>query len=134
MMNQPYNQLVLQHFHQPQHVGAWPSSQTNVATGRAGVYGVGDVVQIQCCYTDDSVVKDACFKAYGNPFTIAAASFATTQLMGKTMDEASNLDHKFFINALAIPQVKWHCAILIEDAINAVVNACKQREVGESYV
>ena len=134
MINKKYNQLVQDHFFYPQNVGSWQAASENVLTGKAGVYGVSDVVQIQCVYTSKAVISDACFKVYGNPFTIAAASYATTQLIGKKITEINALNHQFFIDALAMPQIKWHCAILIEDAISAILKTYKQREVEKAYV
>lgn len=115
-----YNALVLEHFWQPRHVGAFAEEQKDVFTGKIGNPGIGDVLQLQL-QVEQNLIKAAKFKAYGNPYIIAGCSIACERLPGLSIEEAQQINHRDFVDALNLPQTKLYCALLIEDVIKAAI-------------
>ena len=122
MMN--YNKLVLQHFFNPQHVGVFAADEA-VFIGRAGKHGASDQLQIHLVIGDDTIIA-ARFKAYGNPYTIAAGSLLMEKITGLSLEEASNIKYKFLADILEIPQISLYSALLAEDALTSAVEKYKQ--------
>jgi len=52
---------------------------------------------------------------------IASSSLATEWVMGKTVDEASQIKNTEVVEILELPPVKIHCSVLAEDAIKAAI-------------
>ena len=67
------------------------------------------------------VIEDAKFKTCGCGSAIASSSLVTEWLKGKTMDQALAIKNSAVAEELALPPVKIHCSILVEDAIKAAV-------------
>ena len=126
-MKSEYSAIVMDHFNQPRDVGVFDVEDPHVITGRAGIPGAGDFLQLQCRINSDDRIESACFKAYGNPYTIAASSYAAEWLKNKPLAEVKKINHHFFVKALEIPRLKLASAILVEDAIRAVI-ASHQRQ------
>ena len=119
MMN--YNEIVLKHFFNPQHVGVF-AADASVFIGRAGKHGAADQLQIQLVIGDDTIIA-ARFKAYGNPYTIAAGSVLMEKINGLPLKEASKLKYKYFADILEIPQTSLYSALLAEDALTFALEA-----------
>ena len=115
-MHQLQNDIVLDHFHQPRNVATWDENNQTIATGRAGTIGVSDTVQLQLEVVN-AKVKSACFRAFGDPYTIASASYTTEAILDQPINGLNKDFHQKLIGILAIPQLKWYCAILVEDAL-----------------
>lgn len=117
-----YSDFILQHFFQPQNVGCFDVDEVGVCTGRIGTVNVSDVLQLQLKIdSTGSIILAAKFQAYGNPYTIAGLSWLTTELSGKTLHAAQQLDYKFIAAAIACPQNKMHSALLIADVLQAAI-------------
>ena len=115
-----YSAAVLQHFKTPRYAGVFPPSVANVGSGEVGAPTRGGVIKLQIKVAGDRIV-DVRFQAYGCGYTIAAGSWASAWLVGKTLDQARRLHNSQIIEALAVPAEKIHCAVLAERAARAAI-------------
>src|SRR5688572_5827830 len=77
----------------------------------------GDVMKLWL-KIDGNVIRDARFKAQGCSAAIATSSYATEQLIGKSLDEARAITREEIAEALGgLPPSKMHCSVLASDAI-----------------
>jgi NifU-like protein involved in Fe-S cluster formation len=67
----------------------------------------------------DGIVKDARFKSYGCPHTLAVASWLTGQLAGRRRDELVPGSPADWAAALAVPAEKLGRLLTVEDALRA---------------
>lgn len=117
-----YNKKVLEHFNSPKNVGEMDEKAENTGVSIVGAPSCGDVLQFSI-QIDNNIIKDAKFKAFGCGSAIASSSYLTQEVIGKTIEEALEIDNKSIANALALPPIKWHCSVLAEEAIkNAITN------------
>src|SRR5690606_24885652 len=68
---------------------------------------------------DDETIREARFRVYGCPHTIAAASWAAEWLRGAPMSALSELDIDGMQRALNVPKEKRGKLLRIEDALRA---------------
>jgi len=116
-----YSQVIVEHFINPQNVGAWSPADKNIFTARVGTQQSGDVVQLQI-KINNNVIECAKFKAYGCVPTIAACSYVTQWLKNKSIAAAVQLSSEHISEALDIPSLKMHCALLVEDAVKSAIH------------
>lgn len=116
-----YNALVLDHFHNPRCLGSFARDEAGVLTAKVGDYNRGDIIQLQVRCSTLGLIEAACFKAYGSVATIAAGSYTAQWLVGKVL---SQVQQQFsglkLMQALQLPQIKLHCALLAEDAVRSL--------------
>ncbi len=118
-----YSDKVIDHYENPQNVGALDKSKDSVGTGLVGAPECGDVMRLQIEVDKESgTITDAKFKTFGCGSAIASSSLATEWLKGKTVDQALDIDNMAIVEELALPPVKIHCSVLAEDAIRAAIN------------
>jgi nitrogen fixation protein NifU and related proteins len=115
-----YNAIVRQHFFAPYHLGEWPLGADDIVSTSVGSYSLGAVVQLQVKHNHGAII-DTRFKAYGNPYVIAAASYIAQQLMGQSLKDAASISYDHIMQALQLPLAQQYCAILLEDAIRSVL-------------
>lgn len=111
-----YSDVVLQHFHNPQHFGSFPKNDIDVRTGVAGSASSGDVVRLQIRISD-GVITDACFKAQGTCATIAVASWVTTWIIQKSIAQCQALTCAEILDAMQLSPLRKHSALLVLDAL-----------------
>ena len=116
-----YSEEVLDHYENPRNVGSLDKNDSRVGTGMVGAPACGDVMKLQILVGDDNIIQDAKFKTYGCGSAIASSSLVTEKLVGKSLDEAMQLQNTEIAQELSLPPVKIHCSILAEDAIKAAV-------------
>lgn len=85
-----------------------------------GSPAVGEVMKLQIRMRG-TVVDAACFKAFGCGAVIAAGSWTTEWLQGRSLEQIREFDSQDIIQALDLPPVKLHCALLAEDAVRAAL-------------
>lgn len=124
-----YTDKVMDHFTNPRNVG---EIENPSGVGEVGNVKCGDIMRIYLKIEND-VIEDVKFKTFGCGSAIASSSIATVMLMGKTVDEALELNNKDFVSALGgLPSVKLHCSVLAEEAFkSAVYDYCQKS--GKSY-
>lgn len=117
-----YSALVEDHYNNPRNVGKLDKSDPNVGTGLRGAPECGDMTQMQMKVNPETlVIEDVKFKAFGCGSAIAASSYASQAIRGKTLADALSLTNKQIAQELSLPPVKLHCSMLAEETIQAAV-------------
>jgi nitrogen fixation NifU-like protein len=116
-----YSKKVLDHFNNPQNVGALDKNSPDVGTGVVGAPECGDVMKLQVKINEQGVIEDAKFKTFGCGSAIASSSLATEWIKGRSIEDALKIKNTDIVNELALPPIKIHCSVLAEDAIKAAV-------------
>jgi len=117
-MNNQYNEKVIDHFMNPRNTGTIEDAD-----------GVGDVESSSCgdvmklyIKVENGVIVDAKYKTFGCAAAIASGSMATELMKGKRIDEALNITNERVAEQLGgLPQVKRHCSVLAEQALQAAL-------------
>ena len=122
-----YSDKVLEHYERPRNVGSLDSGSDDVGTGLVGAPECGDVMKLQIKVDDGGKITDAKFKTFGCGSAIAASSFATDWVTGKSITEAEELSNVDIVEELSLPPVKIHCSVLAEDAIKAAIADYKSK-------
>lgn len=115
-----YNDTILQHFFNPKNVGIFHPDEKDVGRSVIGNRENGALIHFQV-KIQRKVVTEARFKAYGSCPIIAACSYTTEWAKQKTLDEIAGFSDRDITAALNIPELKKHCALLVEDALKAAV-------------
>ena len=121
-----YSDKVLDHYENPRNVGVLEDDES-VGTGMVGAPACGDVMKLQIKVGDGGIIEDAKFKTYGCGSAIASSSLVTEGVKGKTLDEAAEIKNTQIAEELALPPVKIHCSVLVEDAIAAEIANYKEK-------
>jgi len=116
-----YSEKVIDHYENPRNVGSMDKNDPTVATGMVGAPACGDVMKLQLKISEEGIIEDAKFKAYGCGSAIASSSLVTEWVKGKSIEEAAEIKNTAIAEELALPPVKIHCSILAEDAIKAAI-------------
>lgn len=117
-----YSDKVQDHYKNPRNVGKLDKDDPNVGTGLRGAPECGDMTQMQLKVNPDTlVIEDVKFKAFGCGSAIAASSYASQAIRGKTVADALKLTNKEIAQELSLPPVKLHCSMLAEETIHAAV-------------
>ncbi|KAH8604252.1 NifU like N terminal domain [Trypanosoma vivax] len=117
-----YSQLVEDHYNNPRNVGKLDKTDPNVGTGLRGAPECGDMTQMQVKVNPETmIIEDVKFKAFGCGSAIAASSYASQAIRGKTVAEALQLTNKRIAQELSLPPVKLHCSMLAQETIQAAV-------------
>src|SRR5690606_33974205 len=116
-----YSKELLEHYDNPRNVGSLDKSDTSVGTGLVGAPACGDVMKLQIRVGADGIIEDAKFKTFGCGSAIASSSLVTEWVKGKTLEEAEKIKNTDIAQHLALPPVKIHCSVLVEDAIKAAI-------------
>ncbi|MDL2206303.1 Fe-S cluster assembly scaffold protein NifU [Eubacteriales bacterium OttesenSCG-928-N13] len=124
-----YTEQVMDHFMNPRNVGEIENAS---GTGTVGNAKCGDIMKIDI-KVENGVIVDVKFKTFGCGAAIATSSRATEMVLGKTIDEALQVTNKQVAESLGgLPQVKMHCSILAEEALQKAIMDYKQRlDAGE---
>lgn len=120
-----YSKKLLDHYENPQNVGSFEKTETNVGTGLVGAPACGDVMKLQI-KVEDGVIKDARFKTFGCGSAIASSSLVTEWVKGRSIDDAAKITNKEIAQELSLPPVKIHCSVLAEEAVKAAIEDYKK--------
>ncbi|RNF07937.1 iron-sulfur cluster assembly protein [Trypanosoma rangeli] len=117
-----YSAQVEDHYNHPRNVGKLDKADPNVGTGLRGAPECGDMTQMQVKVNPDTgIIEDVKFKAFGCGSAIAASSYASQAIRGKTLSEALELTNRQIAQELSLPPVKLHCSMLAQETIQAAV-------------
>jgi nitrogen fixation NifU-like protein len=116
-----YSPVVQSHFDKPRNVGSFAPGTPRVGTGTAGTPDCGDVMKFQVRIDDDQRIAEARFKTFGCAAAIAASSFVTDWLTGRTLDEVAALSPATITDALSLPTEKQHCADMAVEAVTGAL-------------
>ena len=117
-----YSRKVIQKFEETlnnpkaHNVGRMDVKAKNVGTGMVGAPACGDVMRLQIEVNDKDVITDCKFKTYG-----CGSAIASSQQIGKTLEEAKNIKDREIAELLELPSIKIHCSVLAEDSIKKAI-------------
>ena len=125
-----YSDKVLEHFENPRNAGSLDQGDPNVGTGMVGTPACGEVIKLQIRVNSQGVIEEARFKAYGCGSAIASSSLLSEWVTGRTLAEAGTISNTRIAEALVLPPVRIHCAVLAEQALKAAIADYRARQVG----
>ena len=114
-----YSEKVLEHFNNPRNIGIIKEPTVLVQIGEPSC---GDSLLLSLKIENERIV-DIKYKIYGCGAAVATSSIATEMAMGKTLDEALQIDEQTIADALdGLPPDKMHCSNLAAGAIRGAIN------------
>lgn len=122
------NEKVQDHFSNPRNVGSLDKGSPRVGTGVGRAGDCGDVMRLQIEVDDDGTIRDAKFKTFGCPAAIAASSYTTEWLKGKTLDEAKELTDAMVADVLGLSEEKRHCSVLAKQSLDAALADLRSKQ------
>ena len=122
-----YSEEVLARFRDPSNLGSLAQGDPDVGTGRAGDESTGRVVCVQLRVDGANVIAEACFKAFGCPATIAAASLATELVQGRPLERVGGLTHAEVAQALNLSPERQMAAEVAVAALHAAAAELRDR-------
>jgi SUF system NifU family Fe-S assembly protein len=109
-----FNEIVLEHFRNPHNAGALADATATVDVTNPAC---GDVLRL-AVKVDGGRIAAACFKTQGCVASIAASSILTDLLVGKSVQEASQVTADEISLALGnLPPATFHAAQLCAEAL-----------------
>lgn len=122
-----YSKKTIELYENPKNIGALDENDVSVGTGFSGTAACGDVMKLQIKVSDDGKIEDVKFKAFGCVSAIAASSYATELIKGKTLEQAGNVENSQIAEELALPPIKIHCSVLAQEAIKSAIEDYKKK-------
>jgi nitrogen fixation NifU-like protein len=116
-----YSGEIMKHFENPHNVGGFNENSCDVGTAMVEEPISGDVLKLQIKVNHQGIIAEAKFKAQGGVPIIASGSWLTQWLNGRRLAEAGKIHNTQIAEALALPPVKVHCAVLAEEAVKAAI-------------
>ena len=120
-----YSAAVIDHFDRPRNAGRHEPAD-DVVTGSAGRREQGVQFVLSARVAADRIVA-ARFEAYGCPHCIAAASWLSEHLAGRSLAELRGWSWREAAQALQIPAEKRGRLLILEDAARAMAEAWRRR-------
>jgi NifU-like protein involved in Fe-S cluster formation len=120
-----YSPAVVDHFDQPRNVGRLEPAP-DVITARAGKREQGVEFAVSARIAADRIAA-ARFEVYGCPHCIAAASWLSERLVGRTRADLEAWSWREAVAALQIPAEKRGRLLILEDALRALAEAWRQQ-------
>ncbi|MEZ5584252.1 MAG: iron-sulfur cluster assembly scaffold protein [Candidatus Competibacteraceae bacterium] len=127
-----YSDVIREHFYHPRNVGTFHAEEATVGTGRKGSPGSGNMIQLQIKVMQQTVIADTRFKAYGGVSMIAAGSWISEWLKGKTLEQAAGIDNAWIAEQLTLPATQIRTAVLMEAAVIAAVADYNAKQAGNA--
>lgn len=119
-----YSPLVVEHFSAPRNAGTLPAD-ADVIAGSAGSVAQGVQFEFSARIAGERI-REVRQRVYGCPHSIAAASWASEQLVGLTRQELEEWRWRELGETLAIPAEKRGRMLVLEDAIRALGKAWRE--------
>lgn len=117
-----YSPAIWKCFDAPSHAGVLAKGAGVVITAQAGSAAARSLLSLSA-RMQGRVVAEARFKAYGCPSAIAVGEWLAEQISGKTVEALRSMDWSApaIRQALEIAEDRTHCALMGEDALNALL-------------
>lgn len=123
-----YSTEVRQRFTAPTRVGEIPSGSGDTVEGSAGDPSLAVWVRFQV-QIQSGTIRQARFRAFGCPHTLAAADRVAALLEGRPLDDLRAIDWPSLARQLALPREKFGKLLRIEDALAACHAQAKRKQV-----
>jgi nitrogen fixation NifU-like protein len=109
----------MDHFNNPRNIGIIKEPTVLVQIGEPSC---GDSLLLSLSI-EDNRIADIKYKIYGCGAAVATSSIASELVMGKTLDEALQIDEHAIADALGgLPPDKLHCSNLAAGAIRGAIS------------
>ena len=113
-----YNDIVMDHFSDPRNAGEIPDAN---GIGEIGNPVDGDKIKIYIRVQNNQLV-DVKFRTFGCGAAIAASSMVTVLAIGKTLEDALNIQNDDVSEALGgLPKEKLLCSNIAADALHVAI-------------
>lgn len=123
------SELVLKHFDKPQQLGKLDRSKPTVVYCRIGSEKIGEILDLYLNIDSKQKIKDVKFKALGNPYLIAGASFLCKKVLGLKVNEAEQISYQDIMNYLQFPTAKQATAVMLESALKQAIDLWRKKHV-----
>jgi nitrogen fixation NifU-like protein len=116
MDRQEYVEFLLDHFNNPRNKGPLEDPDILVNGGNPGC---GDVVTLYVKLDSQDRITDIKFEGHGCTISMAAASFLTEMVQGKTLEQVRQMGYDELIDTLGreVVQSRLRCATLAFDTL-----------------
>lgn len=134
MDRQDYIEFILDHYNNPRNKGELEDPDMLVNGGNPGC---GDVVTLFVKLDDRDRIRDIKFDGHGCTISMAAASFLTEMVQGKTLAEVQAMDYAELIDTLGrdVVQSRLRCATLAMDTLQGGAREYPSRKaLGEKLI
>lgn len=120
-----YSEKVRDHYANPRNVGS-----VDEPSGRAVVRSPVDSDTVLITLRiEDGVIREAKFKCMGCAVAIACSSMATEMVLGRPVEQASELKEQDVADALGgIPGYKMRCSNLAPEAIRRAIEDWRKKD------
>ncbi len=118
-MSRLYSQAVLDYYLNSAFIGEWPQNDASIITVTAGSESAGELMQLQVKHHSINIV-DIRFKVYGCGYAIAGCAWLCDCLSGQSLPLKHISYGQLLIEQLDLPQHKYHCALCIDQLVEAL--------------
>jgi len=119
-----YSKKVMDHFAAPRNVGEIKDAD---GIGEIGNPVCGDMMTFYI-KVKNNIIEDVKFKTFGCGAAIAVSSIVSEMAMGKTLDEAMEIENKDVAKELdGLPKNKMHCSNLGADALHLAIEDFRKK-------
>ena len=124
-----YSERVRQHYANPRNAGS-VDSPSGKAMVRSPIDSDTVLITLRI---ENGVVRDVKFKCMGCAVAIACSSMATEMVLGKPVEEASQIREQDVADALGgIPEYKMRCSNLAPEAIRQAIDDWRKKTESEN--
>lgn len=124
MAEEPYSELVMQHFRNPRNVGVLEDAD---GVGFETNPVCGDTLRLMLRIESDRIAE-ARFQAEGCVAAIATSSFATEMIEGRPLAEVESLTRQDIEREIGgLPASKLHCSVLAAGALRKAIADYRRR-------
>jgi nitrogen fixation NifU-like protein len=118
-----YSKEIMKYFKHPKNVGTIKNPD---GIGRVGNIQCGDIMELYIKIRKDKKGKekitDVKFQTFGCVVALAVSSMLTEIAKGKTLEESIKITNNDILKKSGpVPPVKYHCSVLVADALHEAV-------------
>ncbi len=122
-----YNQIVEQYFFYPEHTGVIDLSNPLSAHLRRGQRQQGMLIDFYMQCAGDGLIQKVCFKAMGNPYTIASLEFLCRHLEGENISSLPEFNYSMLVKIMDIPNTQYPVALQVEEIYKEILVLMRQK-------